>query len=85
MSAPLLRQPVYTEIVDHIDHMVNIAGIDHVGLGSDFDGSRTPTGMEDCSKVPFITQELLNRNYSNEEIKKILGLNVLRVLDEVVG
>ena len=85
MSAPLLRQPVYTEIVDHIDHMVGIAGIDHVGLGSDFDGSRTPTGMEDCSKVPFITQELLNRNYSNEEIKKILGLNVLRVLDEVVG
>lgn len=85
MSAPLLKQPVYTEIVDHIDHMVGIAGIDHVGLGSDFDGSRTPTGMEDCSKVPFITQELLNRNYSNEEIKKILGLNVLRVFDEVVA
>ena len=85
MSLPLLKQPIYTEIVDHIDHMVHVAGIDHVGLGSDFDGSRTPTGMEDCSKIPLITQELINRNYTNDEIKKILGLNVLRVLSDVVG
>ena len=65
--------------------MVNIAGIDHVGLGSDFDGSRTPTGMEDCSKIPLITQELLNRNYTDQDIRKILGLNVLRVLEDVTG
>ena len=85
LSAPLLKQPIYTEIIDHIDHMVNIAGIDHVGLGSDFDGSRTPTGMEDCSKIPLITQELLNRNYTDQDIRKILGLNVLRVLEDVTG
>ena len=54
-------------------------------LGSDFDGSRTPTGMEDCSKVPWITEEMLNRGYSDEDTKKVLGLNVLRVLEAVVG
>jgi len=84
-SEPLLKQPIYTEIIDHIDHMVNIAGINHVGLGSDFDGSRTPTGMEDCSKIPLITEEMINRGYSDKDIQKILGLNVLRVLEEVVG
>lgn len=83
-SAPLLKKPVYTEIVDHIDHMVNIAGIDHVGIGSDFDGSRTPTGMEDCTRVPFLTEEMIKRGYSDDDIKKILGLNVLRVMENVV-
>ena len=76
---PSSGKPQYTEIVDHIDHMVNVAGIDHVGLGSDFDGSRTPTGMEDCSRVPRITEEMMNRGYSEEDIRKVLGLNVLRV------
>ena len=84
-SAPELKKPQYTEIVDHIDHMVNVAGIDHVGLGSDFDGSRTPTGMEDCSRVPRITEEMMNRGYSEEDIRKVLGLNVLRVLEASVG
>ncbi len=83
-SAPLLRKPVYTEIVDHIDHMVRVAGIDHVGIGSDFDGSRTPTGMEDCTRVPFLTEEMINRGYSDTDIQKILGLNVLRVMEQVV-
>lgn len=84
-SAPELKKPQYTELVDHIDHMVGVTGIDHVGLGSDFDGSRTPTGMEDCSKVPWITEEMLNRGYSDDDIRKVLGLNVLRVLEAVVG
>ncbi len=84
-SAPELRKPRYTEIVDHVDHMVGVAGIDHVGLGSDFDGCRTPSGMEDCSKVPLITEEMLNRGYSDEDVRKVLGLNVLRVLEAAVG
>ena len=84
-SAPELKKPQYTELVDHIDHMVGVAGIDHVGLGSDFDGSRTPTGMEDCSKVPWITEEMLNRGYSDDDVRKVLGLNVLRVLEVVAG
>ena len=84
-SAPELKKPQYTELVDHIDHMVKVSGIDHVGLGSDFDGSRTPTGMEDCSKVPWITEEMLSRGYSDEDVRKVLGQNVLRVLEAVVG
>ena len=84
-SAPELKKPEYTEIVDHIDHMVKVAGIDHVGLGSDFDGSRTPTGMEDCSKVPWITEEMLKRGYSDDDVRKVLGQNVVRVLEAVVG
>lgn len=84
-SEPELKNPQYTEIVDHIDHMVKIAGIDHVGLGSDFDGCRTPTGMEDCSKIPWITEEMMHRGYSDNDVRKILGQNVLRVLEAVVG
>lgn len=66
-------------IVDHIDHIVKVAGIDHVGLGSDFDGvPRLPHQMHDVSCYPFITQELLNRGYSREAILKILGGNAMR-------
>lgn len=73
-------------VVDHIDHVVEIAGIDHVGLGSDFDGIRsTPEGLEDISKLPGITLELLRRGYSENEIKRILGGNHLRVFKEVIG
>ncbi len=79
-----LKLPDYTEIVDHIDHMVEVAGVDHVGLGSDFDGCTTPEGMEDCTKVPKITEELVRRGYSDEDIRKILGENFLRVMDEVL-
>jgi membrane dipeptidase len=67
-------------IVDHIDHIVKHAGIDHVGLGSDFDGvTKLPAGMEDVSKYPYITQELLNRGYSPDDVKKVLGGNLMRV------
>ncbi|MDP6063556.1 MAG: dipeptidase [SAR202 cluster bacterium] len=79
------KRPYYTEIVDHIDHMVALAGIDHVGLGSDFDGARMPVGMDDCSKVPLITDELVRRGYSDNDIKKVLGENVLRLMQDVLG
>ena len=80
-----LSKPHYTEIVDHIDHMVSVAGIDHVGLGSDFDGATMPEGMEDCTKVPLITDELVRRGYSEGDIRKILGENFMRVMEEVLA
>jgi membrane dipeptidase len=71
------------DLVDHIDHIVRVAGVDHVGLGSDFDGiSVSPVGLEDVSKFPAITEELVRRGYGQEEIRKILGDNVLRVMAE---
>ena len=73
----------WTKIVDHIDHAVKVAGIDHVGLGSDFDGANMPFGMEDASKLPKITQALLDRGYSEGDVKKILGENTLRVMAQV--
>jgi membrane dipeptidase len=68
-------------VVDHIEHIIKVAGIDHVGLGSDFDGiERTPKQLEDVSCYPYITQELLNRGYKKEQIHQVLGGNALRVL-----
>jgi membrane dipeptidase len=68
-------------LIDHIDHIVQVAGIDHVGLGSDFDGGLSfPEGLKDVSDLPNITIELMRRGYSDENIRKILGGNVLRVL-----
>jgi membrane dipeptidase len=68
-------------VVDHIEHIIKVAGIDHVGLGSDFDGiNSAPRQLDDVSCYPNITQELLNRGYKAEEIRKVLGLNALRVL-----
>ncbi|MEA3460892.1 MAG: dipeptidase, partial [Bacteroidota bacterium] len=70
-------------LVDHIDHLVQVTGIDHVGLGSDYDGiTYGPEQMPDVSGFPYVTQELLNRGYPAEEIKKILGGNFIRVLSE---
>jgi membrane dipeptidase len=72
-----------SDVVDHIEHIIKVAGIDHVGIGSDFDGvGRLPVGLEDVSTYPRITQELLNRGHEREAIHKILGGNVLRVLRE---
>ena len=77
---PIPRGTVHT-VVDHIDHIVEVAGIDHVGLGSDYDGcSVLPEQLEDVSGYPYITQELLNRGYSRKDIHKILGGNLLRAL-----
>jgi membrane dipeptidase len=70
-------------LVDHIDHIVKVAGIDHVGLGSDYDGiSSVPRNLEDVSTFPNITQELLNRGYCEKDILKILGGNTLRAMRE---
>jgi membrane dipeptidase len=70
-------------VVDHIDHVVQIAGVDHVGLGSDFDGvSCLPEGMKDASFLPKLTQALLARGYAEADVKKILGGNMLRVMEE---
>ncbi len=77
---PMPRGNVAT-VVDHIDHIAKVAGIDHVGLGSDFDGiSITPEGLEDVSCFPHLTQEMLRRGYGEEQVRKVLGENVMRAL-----
>jgi membrane dipeptidase len=73
----------WAKIIEHIDHAVKVAGIDHVGLGSDFDGANMPYGMEDATKLPQITEALLQKGYSADDVKKILGENTLRVMAEV--
>ncbi len=73
-----------SDVVDHIEHIASVAGIDAVGLGSDFDGmTMTPKGLEDVSCYPRITEELLRRSWSETEVHKVLGGNTLRVLAEV--
>jgi membrane dipeptidase len=74
-------RPTISQLVDHIDYIVKLVGDDYVGIGSDFDGvSSLPIGMDDVTKYPLITEELLKRGYSKKSIKKILGGNVLRVM-----
>jgi membrane dipeptidase len=72
-------------LIQHFEHAIKVAGIDHVGIGSDFDGvdGMLPGGMEDVSKLPAITYELLKRGYSDADVKKVLGGNMLRVMAEV--
>jgi membrane dipeptidase len=73
-----------TDAADHIDHIRQIAGIDHIGLGSDFDGiTAVPVGLEDVSTYPSLVAELLRRGYKDEEVGKILGGNILRVMRQV--
>jgi len=82
-----IPRPPLKSLIDHIDHIAKVAGIDHVGLGSDFDGvsGATPQGMDSAADLPKITQALLDRGYSAEDIKKILGGNLMRVFREVEG
>ena len=80
IRAGKLPQVSWEKIVDHIDHAVRIAGADHVGIGSDFDGAFMPAGMEDASKFPRLTEGLLKRGYGEAGIRKILGLNTVRVM-----
>jgi membrane dipeptidase len=69
------------QVADHIDHIRQVAGIDHVGLGSDFDGiSRVPEGLEDVSRYPALLEELARRGYSDDDLRKVAGLNILRAL-----
>ncbi|MGA7380657.1 MAG: dipeptidase [Terriglobales bacterium] len=80
-----IPRPPFTVLIDQIDHIAKVAGVDHVGLGSDFDGvsGATPEGMDSAADLPKITQGLLDRGYSAGDIHKILGGNVLRVFAEV--
>jgi membrane dipeptidase len=80
-----IPRPPFKSLIDHIDHIAKVAGVDHVGLGSDFDGvsGATPQGMDSAADLPKITQALLDRGYSAEDIKKILGGNLLRVFRQV--
>jgi membrane dipeptidase len=73
----------WERIIDHIDHAVKLVGVDHVGLGSDFDGGSMPVGMEDCTQLPKITEALMKKGYSASDMKKILGENTLRLLADV--
>jgi membrane dipeptidase len=69
------------DVIDHIDHIVKVAGIDHVGLGSDYDGvNKLPTQLEDVTGYPYITQALLDRGYSAEDVRKVMGGNLLRAM-----
>ncbi len=80
-----IPRPPFSVLIDHIDHIAKVAGVDHVGLGSDFDGvsGATPQGMDSAADLPKITQALLDRGYSAADIKKILGGNLLRVFRQV--
>ncbi|HET9405742.1 MAG TPA: dipeptidase [Candidatus Sulfotelmatobacter sp.] len=80
-----IPRPPLKSLIDNIDHIAKVAGIDHVGLGSDFDGvaGATPQGMDSAADLPRITQALLDRGYSADDIRKILGGNVLRVFSQV--
>jgi membrane dipeptidase len=82
IRAGRLPQVSWEKIVEHIDHAALIAGADHVGIGSDFDGAFMPAGMEDASNFPRLTEGLLRRGYGEGDIRKILGENTLRVMAE---
>jgi len=81
-AAGRLPKVSWEKIVEHVDHVVKLAGADHVGLGSDFDGAIMPEGMEDCSKLPRLTEALLKKGYAEADIRKILGENLLRVMEQ---
>jgi membrane dipeptidase len=83
MRAGRLPRVEWAKILEHIERAVKVAGIDHVGLGSDFDGAIMPLGMEDASKLPAITDALLKKGYSEDDVRKILGGNLLRVMEQV--
>ena len=80
-----IPRPPLSRLIDHIEHIAKVAGIDHVGLGSDFDGvtGQLPEGLDSAADLPKITQALLDRGYSAEECRKVLGGNLLRVFREV--
>jgi len=83
--ADRIPRPPLSVLIDHIDHIAKVAGIDHVGLGSDFDGiaGQTPEGIDSAADLPKITEALMARGYSAEDCRKILGGNLLRVFREV--
>lgn len=78
------QRPTVQDAVDHIDHMSKIMGIDHIGVGSDFDGGGGLIGIDDVSEMPNLTKELLKRGYSEKDIRKIWGGNLMRVFSETI-
>ena len=82
--AAKIPRPPFKSLIDHIDHIAKVAGVDHVGLGSDFDGvsGATPQGIDSAADLPKITQALLDRGYGADDIRKILGGNLMRVFRE---
>jgi membrane dipeptidase len=83
MQSGKLPKVTWDTIIEHIDHAVKVAGVDHVGLGSDFDGATMPIGMDDATMLPKITEALMKKGYSAEDVTKILGGNLLRVMEQV--
>jgi len=80
-----MKRPPLDLLVDHIEHIAKVAGIDHVGLGSDFDGvTALPEGVDDCSQLPNLTRRLLERGYSAGDVRKVLGENFLRVMEQSI-
>ena len=81
-----LPQPPLSVLIDHFVHIIRVAGIDHVGIGSDFDGvsGLLPAGMHDVTRLPLIAQALLDRGYSEDDVRKVLGGNMLRVMERVL-
>ena len=80
-----IPQTPFSVLIDHIDHVARVAGVDHAGIGSDFDGvSALPLGMEDVTRLPRIAQALLDRGYAEQDVAKMLGGNMLRVMERVL-
>ena len=85
MTAARAKMPKVTvaAVADHIEHIRDLAGVDHIGIGSDYDGNDSwPTGLEDVSKFPNLIAELVRRGWSDEDILKVMGGNVLRALEQ---
>ena len=84
-SEAAMSRPPLDLLIDHIEHIARVAGIDHVGLGSDFDGvTALPEGVNDCSDLPQLTRRLLERGFSESDVRKILGENFLRVMEQSI-
>jgi len=84
--AARLRRPPFESLIDQFDHIIRVAGIDHVGIGTDFDGmSSMPEGIDSAADLPKITAALLARGHSAEDLRKVLGGNLMRVFDEILA
>ena len=85
-SKPHPAAATLDDVVAHIDHVVKVAGIDHVGIGTDFDGiPNVPIGLEDASKMPALAAALRKHGYSDADVEKIMGGNFLRVMKQAIG
>ena len=84
MRDALMAKSPASHVIDHIEHVIRLVGADHVGMGSDWDGvPNMPRGLDECSDVIYITEELLRRGHGEADIKKVLGGNMLRLMEDV--